>query len=61
MCSQEPSTGSYPQPDESSPYHSILCLSDPFNITLHLLLDLSSGLFTSGFPTKILYTLIFSP
>jgi hypothetical protein len=23
-CSQEPSTGPYPQPDQSSPYHTIL-------------------------------------
>jgi hypothetical protein len=22
-CSQEPSTGHYPKPDESTPYHSI--------------------------------------
>jgi hypothetical protein len=25
-CSQEPSTGPYPEPDESSPYHRILFL-----------------------------------
>jgi hypothetical protein len=25
-CSQEPSTGSYPEPDQSSPYHPILSL-----------------------------------
>jgi hypothetical protein len=24
LCSQEPSTGHYPEPDQSSPYHSIL-------------------------------------
>jgi hypothetical protein len=24
LCSQEPSTGPYPQPDRSSPYHLIL-------------------------------------
>jgi hypothetical protein len=23
-CSQEPSTGTYPEPDQSSPYHPIL-------------------------------------
>jgi hypothetical protein len=23
-CSQEPSTGLYPEPDQSSPYHTIL-------------------------------------
>jgi hypothetical protein len=27
--SQPPSTGSYPQPDQSSPYNPILALQDP--------------------------------
>jgi hypothetical protein len=27
-CSQEPSTGPYPEPDQSSPYHPILPLQD---------------------------------
>jgi hypothetical protein len=26
LCSQEPSTGSYPKPDQSNPYHPILSL-----------------------------------
>jgi hypothetical protein len=29
-CSQEPSTGPYPQLDKSNPYHPILSLYDPF-------------------------------
>jgi hypothetical protein len=29
-CSQEPSTGPYPEPDQSSPYDPILSLSDKF-------------------------------
>jgi hypothetical protein len=29
-CSQEPSTGPYAEPDQSSPYHSIVSLYDPF-------------------------------
>jgi hypothetical protein len=31
-CPQEPSTGSYLEPDQSSPYHPILSLQDHFNI-----------------------------
>jgi hypothetical protein len=31
-CSQEPSTSPYPKQDESSAYHPILYLQDPFNI-----------------------------
>jgi hypothetical protein len=60
--SQELSTCSYPQPDQSSPYHphptsprSILILSN------HLHLGLPSGLFPSGFPTNNLYAFLFSP
>jgi hypothetical protein len=51
-CSQEPSTGPYPDPDQWSPIYlrSILILSN------HLCLDIRSGLFPSGFPSKILYT-----
>jgi hypothetical protein len=30
-CPQEPSTGPYPQPDQSSPCHPILPLQDPFS------------------------------
>jgi hypothetical protein len=30
LCSQEPSTDPYPEPDQSSPYHTILAVEDPF-------------------------------
>jgi hypothetical protein len=53
-CSQEPSSGHYPEPDrlQSIPPHpiSLLILSN------YILLALPSGLFPSGFPTKILYS-----
>jgi hypothetical protein len=29
LCSQEPSTGPYPNPDQSSPYLLTLSLQDP--------------------------------
>jgi hypothetical protein len=29
-CSQEPSTGPYSEPDQSSPYHPIIFLQDLF-------------------------------
>jgi hypothetical protein len=53
-CSQEPSTDPYPEPDQSKQYHPILILST------HLLLELPSGLFPSGVPTKFLYTFLLS-
>jgi hypothetical protein len=52
LCSQEPSTGPYPEPNQSSPYQPILSLLD-FNIIHPLRLGPSSGLFASGFPTNI--------
>ena len=46
-CSQQPDTCSYSEPDYSS---FIIILSSP-----------SSGLFLSGFSTKILYVFLYSP
>jgi hypothetical protein len=43
-CSQEPSTGPYPEPDQSSPYHTILSLRSVLILSTLLLLGLN-GLF----------------
>jgi hypothetical protein len=51
--SQEPSTGPYPEPDQSSPHHPIP--------STHLRLGRPSGLLPSGFPTNNLYAFPFSP
>jgi hypothetical protein len=53
-CSQQPSTGPYPQPDECV-YTTLSYLSKIHSLRL----DLHSDLFPSGFPTKILYAFLF--
>jgi hypothetical protein len=59
--SQEPSTGPYPEPDQSNPYHSILSLRSILILSTHLRLGLLSGLFSCDFPTHILCAFLFSP
>jgi hypothetical protein len=59
-CSQEPSTGLYPESDQSIPYHPI-CLRSILTLSTHLRLGLPSGLFSSGFPKNILCAVLFSP
>jgi hypothetical protein len=59
-CAQEPSTGPYPEPDQSNPSHSISVRSILIFST-YLYLGLSSGLSPFGFPTNILYPFFFSP
>jgi hypothetical protein len=59
-CSQQPSTGSYPEPDQSIlPHHIYL----RFILLLfsHLRPGVSSGLFHSGFHTNILYAFLSAP
>jgi uncharacterized membrane protein YqaE (UPF0057 family) len=56
-CSQEPSTGPYPEPDRASPYHYLLFKYWP---PIYVLGLLRNGLFTSGFLINILYTFLFS-
>jgi hypothetical protein len=57
-CSQEPSSGPYPDPDRSSPYNPILSI---LILPTYLRLGLPSGLIPSGFPTNILYAFLLSP
>jgi hypothetical protein len=59
-CSQEPSTGPYPEPYQSTPSHPIFLRSILILFT-HLRLSIPSGLFPSGLPTNILYAFLFSP
>jgi hypothetical protein len=57
--SKEPSTGQYPEPDESNPSH-LISLRSILILSTHLRLGLPSGLFPSGFPTNILYAFLLS-
>ena len=57
--SQVPATCPYPEPARSSPY-SHIPLPEDILIYSHLRLGLSDVLFFSGFPTKTLYTSLFS-
>jgi len=50
---QQPATGPYPEPDESSPQLP--------TVSLRSILSLPSVLYLSGFPTKTLYAFIISP
>jgi hypothetical protein len=59
-CSQQPAIGPYPEPDESSP-HLLLPISvKSILISFQLYLVLPSGLYLSGFSTKILYAFFIS-
>jgi hypothetical protein len=58
-CTQEPSTGPYPEPYQSNPHHPILRLILIWST--HLSLGLPSHLFSFGFPTNISHVFIISP
>jgi hypothetical protein len=58
-CSQEPSTGPYSEPYQTNSHHPIFLRSISI-LSTHLHLGLPSGLFPSGFPTNILYAVVFS-
>jgi hypothetical protein len=54
-CSQEPSTGLYPVPDQSIPPYPV-SLRTILMLSSHLHLGLPNGLFPSGFLTQILWS-----
>jgi len=54
--SQNLGPGTFLQPDESTPHHSIVFLADPFLFCFHIHLHLATDLFPLGFLTKILHT-----
>jgi hypothetical protein len=53
-CSQKPTTGPYPEPDESNPY------TKSYSILYSHLRSDPSGLFPSHFPINILYAFLIS-
>jgi hypothetical protein len=60
-CSQQPSTGLYPEPDQSNPSIPPYLSKVHLILSTHLRLGLPSGLLPPGFPTNILYAFLFSP
>jgi hypothetical protein len=60
-CLQEPTTGPYSLPDESNPHPKPYFTVINFNIIPCLHLGLSTCLFPSGFPTRILNAFNISP
>jgi hypothetical protein len=59
--SQELSTCPYPEPDQSTPQHSILSLRSILILSTHLHLGFPGGLFPSVFPTNNLYAFLSFP
>jgi len=61
LFSQVPTTEPYPEPHESTPHPHALFVKDPVLVlSSNLCLSFLTGLFPSGFPTKILYTFVIS-
>jgi len=53
LCSQEPTTGLYSDPDQSNPH--LPTLTSSLILYLHLLLDLPSGSSLQVFQPKFMY------
>jgi hypothetical protein len=60
-CSQEFVTGPYPEPDEFNPLPQAQFLRPVLILSFHLHLALPVCLYSPGFPTTILYEVIFIP
>jgi hypothetical protein len=61
LCSREPSSSPYPEPDEASPYRPILfLLRSMLMLSSHVRLDLPGGLFPSNFSTKTICNFLFA-
>jgi hypothetical protein len=61
LRSQEPTTGPYPEPDESNPHTTHIFVRSVLIFSSYLYLGLASGFFPSGVPIKILYSFLMSP
>jgi hypothetical protein len=59
-CSQEPATRPYPETDEYCPHPHPVYIRSILILSSHICLC-SEWIFSSGFPTKMLYTLLISP
>jgi hypothetical protein len=59
-CSQQPTTGPYPEPDASSTHILTVSLRSILILSSHLRLGVPSDLYLSGIRTKILYTFFLS-
>jgi hypothetical protein len=62
LCSQEPLSGPYPEPGQSSPYHLILLLLRfVLILSSHICLGLYRRLFPSDFSTRAVSAFLFAP
>jgi hypothetical protein len=59
-CSQELSTGPYPEPDQPARIYHPISLRSILIFLSHLSLGLPTGNFPSGFPTRTLHCLLYS-
>jgi hypothetical protein len=61
QCPQQPSTGTYTDPDDPDPLPQPISLTYILTLFSHLILCLPSGLFPSRFHVNTVYALRFCP